>query len=87
VQYVVEPVVVNAQGTSERVDVAIHWAGRFISQHEIRRPVGRYDLLHDFDRLRQRIAALRQEGKSCLDMAELLNAASSALTMLAVWLA
>ena len=58
-RHLVERVVVTVQGGTEYTDVRIHWAGGFVSQHEILRPVRRYDQLRDWDRLMGRIAELR----------------------------
>lgn len=74
VRCLVERVVLSPQGNSELVDVTIHWAGGFQSQHEIVRPVGRYDQLHDFDQIIERIVELRREGYRSPQIAEQLNA-------------
>ena len=47
VRHLVERVVVAVQGETEWVDVAIHWAGGFVSRHEVRRPVSRVEQLRD----------------------------------------
>ncbi len=48
VRHVVERVVISIRGTTEVVNVAIHWAGGFVSRHEILRPVGRYNLMSNY---------------------------------------
>ena len=63
----------NVQGTSDRVDVTVHWAGGFTSQHELVRAVQRYDQLAGYDRLIARIDQLRAEGKSFATIARQLN--------------
>jgi hypothetical protein len=68
-----ERVVVNVQGSTERTDVTLHWAGGFTSQHELVRPVLRYDQIADYDRLIRRIQGLRGEGLSFAMIAEHLN--------------
>ena len=73
VRALIERVVVNVQGTTEYVDVAIHWKGGFVSQHEMQRPVGRYNLMRDYDRLKARIIELRRQGKVKREIAEQLN--------------
>ena len=62
VRHVIDRVTVTVQGESERVDVTIHWAGGFESQHELTRPVARYDQLTDYNRLVARILELRRGG-------------------------
>ena len=43
VRCLIDHVGVLVRGNTEHVDVTIHWAGGFASQHEIIRPVGCYD--------------------------------------------
>jgi DNA invertase Pin-like site-specific DNA recombinase len=74
IRCLVERVVVHVQGQTEVVEATIHWAGGFASRHEVRRPVGDYDRLRDFPRLRARIAELRSEGKTSRQIADCLNA-------------
>jgi len=73
IRSLVEQVIVTVQGKTEFADVAVHWHGGFVSHHEIRRPVGRYDMLRDYDRLKERLVELRKEGKSSLQIADALN--------------
>jgi DNA invertase Pin-like site-specific DNA recombinase len=74
IRHLVERVVVSVQGETEVVDVTIHWVGSFISRHEVIRPVGRYELLRDFDRLIARIVELRDSGCTASQIAAHLNA-------------
>src|SRR5262249_9655272 len=62
IRHLVERVVVHVKKDSEYVDVVIHWHGGLSSEHEIVRPVQHYEQLRDFDKLMDRIVALRQEG-------------------------
>ena len=48
VRHLIERVEVAVQGETEWSDVVIHWAGGFVSRHEVRRPVRRLDQLRDF---------------------------------------
>ncbi len=73
IRCLVERVVLRPQGNSECVDVTIHWAGGFRSQHEIVHPVGRYEQLHDFDRIIARIVELRRHGLRSPIIADQLN--------------
>ena len=73
VRHLIDRVTVTVQGESERVDVTIHWAGGFESQHEQTRPVARYDQLTDYRRLVARILELRTDGHTNGKIAEVLN--------------
>ncbi len=64
---------VAVQGETEWVDVAIHWAGSFVSRHELRRPVRRLEQLRDFPALMARALELHAAGKSSGQIAEQLN--------------
>ena len=74
IRCLVERVVVHVQRDHEFVDATIHWAGGFESRHEIIRTVATYAQLLDFERLRERLQQLRDEGYSALATAEQLNA-------------
>jgi hypothetical protein len=73
VRLLLERVVVCVQGTSDHVDVVLHWAGGFTSQYELTRPVLRYDQMADHERLVARIEELRGQGWSFARIAEQLN--------------
>jgi DNA invertase Pin-like site-specific DNA recombinase len=73
VRHLVEKVVVHVKSDSEYVDATIHWQGGFTSQHEVVRSVKCYEQLHDFDKLMDRIAALRRAGRSMGQIADCLN--------------
>ena len=73
IRQLIEYVVVTVQGNSEIVDVSVHWIGGFVSQHQIIRPVGRYEQLRDYDRLVARLRELRATGYTNREIAELLN--------------
>jgi len=73
VQILLNRILVTVQDSTERVDVTLHWAGGFTSQHELIRPVRRYDQLADYERLIGRIKELRREGVSFAGIAEQLN--------------
>lgn len=62
VRQLIDRIVVKAQSAPEYVDVTIHWAGGFVSEHEVRQTVGSWPRLRDYERLRQRIVELRNEG-------------------------
>jgi DNA invertase Pin-like site-specific DNA recombinase len=69
----IERVVVGVQGNTEFVDVTIHWAGGFVSQHQIERPVAKYQQMRDYDRLAERLRELQESGHTAAQMAECLN--------------
>jgi DNA invertase Pin-like site-specific DNA recombinase len=73
VRHLIDRITVTVQGESERVDVTIHWAGGYESQHEQTRPVARYDQLADYDRLVARILELRTAGQTNAKIAAVLN--------------
>jgi DNA invertase Pin-like site-specific DNA recombinase len=73
VRILIERIVVAVQGHSEQVEVTIHWAGGFVSQHRVLRGVQRYEQLADYPRLLARIEELRQQGKSLAEVAHCLN--------------
>ena len=66
----VERVVVQVRCDSEFVDVTIHWAGGYESQHEIVRPVATYAQLRDFEPLMDRVVELREAGHTAPEIAE-----------------
>jgi DNA invertase Pin-like site-specific DNA recombinase len=74
IRCLVERVVVQVRCDSEFVDVTIHWAGGYESQHEIVRPVATYAQLRDFERLLDRVVELRQAGHTAAAIAGVLNA-------------
>lgn len=74
VRHLIERVEVAVQGETEWADVAIHWAGGFISRHEIRRPVRRLEQLRDFSALMARVLELHRAGKASSEIADRLNA-------------
>ncbi|MBI3461749.1 MAG: hypothetical protein HY000_01620 [Planctomycetes bacterium] len=73
IRHLVERVVATVQNDTERVDVTIHWAGGFVSQHEIVRPVLRYQQLQGFNLLMERVVQLRTAGHTAAQIAEQLN--------------
>ncbi|HET6879661.1 MAG TPA: hypothetical protein VFI31_05890 [Pirellulales bacterium] len=74
IRCLVERVVVQVRCDSELVDVNIHWAGGYESQHEIMRPVATYAQLRDFERLMDRVEKLRESGRTAPEIARTLNA-------------
>jgi hypothetical protein len=73
IRHLVDRVIVDVQGESERVDVTIHWNGGFVSQHEVIRPVASYEQLSRYKELMLRIEELRRDGHSSQSIAIQLN--------------
>jgi hypothetical protein len=74
VRYLVERVTVHVRADSEFAGVTIVWAGGYQSQHEIVRPVRRYEHLRDLEPLLDRAQELRESGQTVRQIAERLNA-------------
>ena len=74
IRCLIERVVVQVRCDSEFVDVTIHWAGGYESQHEIVRPVATYAQLRDFELLMDRVEELRHAGHTAPEIAQALNA-------------
>ena len=73
IRHLVDRVVVDVQRGSEHVDVAVHWSGGFVSQHELIRPVASYRQLSDYKELMTRVEELRSGGYTSARIAEQLN--------------
>lgn len=68
-----EQVVVQVEGNSERVEVALHWCGGFISRHTLIRPVQTYEQLSYYEELLSRIKSLLDAKQTLGAIAERLN--------------
>ena len=77
-RHLVERVSVAVQGETEWVDVTIHWAGGFVSGHEVRRPVRRVEQLRDYPMLMARAAELHRSGMTSGEVAEAADREGSA---------
>ena len=73
VRHLIERVVITAPAHTQHMDMTIHWAGGFTSQHHLIRPVARYDQLDNYDQLMARILELRNQNKTSPQIAEHLN--------------
>lgn len=69
-----EQVTVTVEGNTDRMDVQLRWAGGFVSQHMLSRPVQTYRQLSNYDELVTRIDALRKQRKTLTEIAATLNA-------------
>ena len=73
VRCLVERVVAQVRHDSERTAVTIHWQGGCRTEHEVLRAVSRFEYVEGFDRLLQRIVALRGQGETAAQIAQALN--------------
>jgi DNA invertase Pin-like site-specific DNA recombinase len=73
IRQVVERVVVDAEGASERVRVAVEWVGGTRTDGEMVRPVARLEQLSYYPKLCERLATMVSEGLSAEEIAERLN--------------
>ena len=73
VRCVVERVIVVADKATELNDVTIIWHGGVTTRHEVARPVGSFEQLKDYRRLRERITQLHREGLHLAEIAAKLN--------------
>ncbi|HEY7432278.1 MAG TPA: recombinase family protein [Streptosporangiaceae bacterium] len=69
-----ERVVVTVDRASERVEVALHWAGGAVRPHAITRPVARYSQQSDYQRLVARLRELCTGRRTSAEIAQHLNA-------------
>jgi hypothetical protein len=69
----IERVVVNVKGESERVHLDLVWVGGLARQHILVRPVASLEQLSYYPQLRQRVADLLGQGLSSAELAETLN--------------
>lgn len=73
IRHVIDKIVVNSSAGCPILEVAIHFAGGFISRHELRRPVGRWDQLPEYPQLLRRIKELTDGQRTAGQIAERLN--------------
>jgi hypothetical protein len=73
VRQLIERVVVTRRGGGEEVEVVVRWRGGAESRHEVQQGLRRYDQLGDYESLRSRVTALRGEGQTGEQVAEILN--------------
>jgi DNA invertase Pin-like site-specific DNA recombinase len=73
VRQVIERVVVEAEGTSERVRAAIDWVGGGRTEGELARPVGKLEQLSTYPHLCRRVREFVDAGCSTAEIARRLN--------------
>lgn len=73
IRQVVERVIVDVQGTSERVNVHIEWIGGSSTEGIVIRPVGKLSELSTYPQICQQIQAMTEAGWAATAMAQALN--------------
>ena len=73
VRLLVERVLVEVVGATEKVRVECHWQGGVRTTHELTRPVARVASLSTYAALTARAAELRSKGLDCARIADILN--------------
>ena len=74
IRFLVERVVVEVQGKSDRVQLTVGWLGGCTSRHELSRPVLSYQQMENHEQLLARLRQLRESGLSFTEVAARLNA-------------
>lgn len=74
VRLLVDRVIATVEGTSEWVDVVVHWAGGHETHTRVQRPVGKLIQLQEHTALLDTLRGLRREGYTAGEIAEQLNA-------------
>jgi hypothetical protein len=72
-RHVLQRIVVDVQGQSERVLVRLEWVGGALTTHELIRPVQRWEQLSYYRQLCERIVVLANEKRSAASIATQLN--------------
>jgi biotin operon repressor len=73
VRLLLERVLVEVVGSTEKVRVECHWHGESHTRHELTRPVARLDTLSTYTALTARVAELRRDGLDYAQIADILN--------------
>lgn len=73
VRHLIQQVVVTVLDKSQHVEVTLHWAGGFTSEHALVRPVANYDQLDYYPQLLERILDLHAQKRTAAQIADTLN--------------
>lgn len=73
VRHLIERVVVTTQADQLTLDIAVHFAGGFVSHHELRRPVSRWEQLPEWPQLQERLEQLADGRRTAGEIAALLT--------------
>ena len=66
-------VIARIEEGTEKLNVTLRWMGDVFTQHDIFRPVARYDQLKDYPLLLERVVTLYDQGQTTATIAEQLN--------------
>jgi DNA invertase Pin-like site-specific DNA recombinase len=73
VRMLIERIELNIEGNTQRTEIAITWAGGFVSRHQHNRVVSSYSQLSNLDELLGRIVVLKETGITLSQIAEQIN--------------
>lgn len=73
VRQIIERIVIDAEGTGERVQTRIEWAGGTATEGIMIRPVGKMEHLSYYPELCERVRSLRAQGMAASQIARRLN--------------
>jgi DNA invertase Pin-like site-specific DNA recombinase len=73
IRHLIENVTVTAPSDSHHMDVTIRWAGGFVSEHTLIRPVARYEQLDNYSALLSRVLELHSQNQTSAQIAKQLN--------------
>lgn len=73
VRLLIERVELTRHGDTERVEVAVSWRGGAVTRHRVRQGLRGYQSLGGMASLRERVLALRGDGRTAEEIAEVLN--------------
>jgi DNA invertase Pin-like site-specific DNA recombinase len=73
VRHLLERVTVTAPADTQHMDVTLQWAGGFVSEYRLLRPVARYEQLDNYEALVTRIVELHGQKQTCAHIAAQLN--------------
>jgi DNA invertase Pin-like site-specific DNA recombinase len=73
IRCIVERVIVVADKSTELNEVTIVWSGDVTTQHQVARPVGKYEQLRDYRRLTELVSQLHGQGLHLAQIAKRLN--------------
>ena len=72
-RHLLERVTVTAPTNTQHMEVTLQWAGGFVSEHQLLRPVARYEQLDNYDALVTRMMELHGQKQTCAQIAAQLN--------------
>ncbi len=73
IRQLVDKIIVNVQGHSEKVDVQVQWVGGHSTKSTEIRPVARLEQLSYYSQLQERVQSLHRSGQTAAQIAQTLN--------------